>query len=193
MRNALLPFIILLFSCGSHAAITSDWDLNLGYATLNYTYADSLKEKLESATALEVNYNLNTTLLNSALNLSFMEIYSSDGKQIPFTRMAVGGRYYFAGFNGEKVVYDSTVFAKVWRPTPFIGVNFGISNLSVEGFNASFVDFSLRAGVEIPLFAQTLLIGQMALSSSLTAASEFSSVNYDALTLYAGLRFTAFE
>lgn len=193
MLKHLLVFLILLLGPGAKGAITSDWDLNLGYATLNYSYADSIKEKLESATALELNYNLNATLLSSALNLSFMEIYSSDGKQIPFTRMALGGRYYFAGFNGEKVIYDSTVSAKVWRPTPFAGFNLGVSNLSVEGFNASFIDFSLRAGVEIPLFADTLLIGQMALNSSLTAASEAASVSYDSLTLFAGLRFTALE
>lgn len=174
----------------SWALVTSDWDMSLGATSLTYTYDSFIREKVESSSVLEVSYNLNNTSLLAALNLSFTEIFEQG--QIPYSRIAVGARYYLDGFNGEKVVYESTVQGRRWRTIPFVAMNLGISNLSVEGFNASFVDGSLRGGVEVPLFSGVLLVGQVGLSTSLMASSTVAEVSYNSMTLYAGLRFIEF-
>lgn len=182
-------FLILaaLRPVASHAAMSSDWDVSLGATSLSYSYSSLVAEKIESTSLLELSYNLANTQVRSALNLSFTEIYNGD--KIPYTRIALGIRHYFNGFNGERVIYDSATQAKLWRTTPFVAVNAGFSNLSVEGFNASFVDASLRGGVEVPLVANALLVGQVSVSSSLTSNSSIAKVTYSAITLYAGLRF----
>lgn len=186
--------VVLVGSCLvpslSWALVTSDWDMSLGATSLSYNYDDVIQEKLESSSVIEMSYNLNNTNFLAALNLTFTEIFESG--RIPYSRIAVGARYYFDGFNGERVVYESTVQARRWRTIPFISLNMGISNLSVEGFNASFVDGSLRGGVEIPLVSSILLVGQVSLSSSLMASSTVAETSYSAMTLYAGLRFIEF-
>lgn len=186
--------IILVGSCLmpnlSLALSTSDWDVSLGSTTLSYSYDTFIREKIESSSVLEFSYNLLNTELMSAFNISFTEIFEGSG--IPYSRLAIGARYYFSGFSGERVLYDSTVQARRWLATPFAGLNFGISNLSAEGFNASFVDGSLRGGVEIPLFTSVLLVGQISLGASLMSSSTVAEVSYSAMTLYAGLRFVDF-
>ncbi|XGC81091.1 hypothetical protein ACES2L_01180 [Bdellovibrio bacteriovorus] len=184
----------LVISTQAQAYLTSDWDVSMGMTSLKYKYSNIVDDSLESSSTIEVNYSVNNPSLNTAMTLSFMEAAGGGGQQLPFTRIAIGARYYMFGVNGVRVVMDSTSEAKVWRPTPFIAVNAGLSNLAVEGFNASLLDLSVRGGVEVPLYSDLLLIGQVALGSSLTSAdSEDEAVTYNSMTLFAGIRFVGFD
>lgn len=192
MKKLILVFF-LLTGAQARAYLTSDWDISLGTTSLSYSMGD-LSDSLESATSIEVNYGINSSTLNSALILTFNELLGSGGQQIPFTRISAGLRYYFLGLNGQRWIYDSRSEAKIWRPTPFVGFSLGLSNLSVDSFNASFLDTSLRGGVEIPIAADTLLIGQVAIGSSLSSSGEVdTAVGYQSFSLFAGIRFAAFE
>lgn len=193
MKLLVLVLSFLAYS-QAHAYLTSDWDVSMGMTSLKYKYADIVDDSLESSSTFEVNYSVNNPSLNTALTLSFSEAAGGGGQQLPFTRIAIGARYYMFGVNGVRVVMDSKSEAKIWRPTPFIAVNAGLSNLAVEGFNASLLDLSVRGGVEVPLYSDLLLIGQVALGSSLTsAASEDEAVSYNSMSLFAGIRFVGFD
>ena len=187
--------IFLFLYVPAHAALTSDWDVSMGMTSLKYQFPSAGVDKsIESSTTMEVNYSINNPALNTALTLSFMEMAGGGGKQLPFTRIALGGRYYMLGVNGMRVVVDSSSEAKVWRPTPFIAANLGLSNLAVDDFNASLIDLTVRGGVEIPVMSDLLLIGQVSMGSSLTApSSEDENVKYSFMTLFAGLRFVGFD
>ncbi|UOF00175.1 hypothetical protein [Bdellovibrio reynosensis] len=192
--RVLVLIVLLMIGVQAQAYLTSDWDVSMGMTSLKYKYSNLVDDSLESSSTIEVNYSVNNPSLNTAMTLSFMEAAGGGGQQLPFTRIAVGARYYMFGVNGVRVVMDSTSEAKVWRPTPFIAINAGLSNLAVEGFNASLLDLSVRGGVEVPLYSDLLIIGQVALGSSLTsAASEDEAVTYNSMTLFAGIRFVGFE
>jgi hypothetical protein len=194
MRKLWGILVVLFISSPAWAYMTSDWDASLGITSLQYDFARMEDSKsLESSTTLEVNYSINNPSINTAMTLSFMEITEAGGLQLPFTRIAVGARYYLMGVNGMRTVLDSRTQAKIWRSTPFIAANVGLSNLAVEKMNASLLDLSIRGGVEIPVMSNMLLVGQVALGSSLTASSEEDSVSYQFVTLFAGLRFVGFE
>ncbi|MBO9666353.1 MAG: hypothetical protein J7501_06020 [Bdellovibrio sp.] len=177
------------------AYLTSDWDVSLGMSSLKYYFGRLEDSKtLESSTTIEVNYSINNPSINTAFTMSFMEMTEADGMQLPFTRLSFGARYYLFGVNGMRTILDSRTQAKVWRATPFIAANLGLSNLAVEKLNASLMDISLRGGVEIPMMSNLLLVGQVALGSSLTSAGDQEdSIRYELLTLFAGIRFVGFE
>lgn len=187
--------IALMMSSPAWAYLTSDWDTSIGMTSLQYSFArNSSAKTIESPTTLEVNYSINNPSINTALTMSFMEMTEAEGMQMPFTRVALGARYYLFGTNGIRTILDSRTQAKVWRPTPFVAANFGLSNLAVKDFNASLVDLTLRGGVEIPMMSNILLVGQVALGSSLTAAGAAEDdVKYTFITLFAGVRFVGFE
>ena len=187
--------LLLIVTTPAQAYLTSDWDFSTGMSTVSYKYpiAD-VNKSIESLQSIEVNYSINKPSLNSALTLSFMEMIGGGSKQLPFTRMALGARYYLIGLNGYRVLLDSTSSAKVWRPTPFISVNIGLSNLAVDDLNASLLDLNLRGGVEVPAMSDLLIIGQFSLGTSLTApASEDENVSYTSMNLFVGLRFVGFD
>ncbi|WP_374000540.1 hypothetical protein [Bdellovibrio bacteriovorus] len=192
----LLGVVLSLFlTLPAQAYLSSDWDVSMGASSLKYQMPSrEIDETVESSTTLEVNYSINNPSMNTAMTLSFMEMAGGGGKQLPFTRIAVGGRYYMFGVNGMRMIVDSSSEAKVWRPTPFVAANLGLSNLSVDNLNASLIDLSLRGGVEIPVMSDLLLIGQVAMGMSLTAPSaEDEDIKYNFMTLYAGLRFVGFD
>lgn len=193
--KAWVLVIALLMSSPAWAYLTSDWDVSLGMTSLKYAFArDSSSKTIESPTTLEVNYSVNSPSINTAFTLSFMEMTEAEGMQMPFTRIALGARYYLFGTNGLRTILDSRTQAKVWRPTPFVAANLGLCNLAVKDFNASLVDLNLRGGVEIPMMSNMLLIGQVAMGSSLTAAGTAEDgVQYTFITLFAGVRFVGFE
>lgn len=188
-------FVLMLMTSPAWAYLTSDWDFSTGMSTVNYKYPIAgVDQSIESLQAIEVNYSINKPSLSSALTLSFMEMIGGGNKQLPFTRMALGARYYLIGVNGYRVILDSTSSAKVWRPTPFISVNFGLSNLAVDDLNASLLDINLRGGVEVPAMSDLLIIGQFSLGTSLTApSSEDENISYTSMNLFVGLRFVGFD
>lgn len=187
--------ISLLMSSPAWAYLTSDWDASIGMTSLKYDFArDSSSKTIESPTTIEINYSINNPSINTALTMSFMEMTEADGMQMPFTRIALGARYYLFGTNGIRTILDSRTQAKVWRPTPFVAANLGLANLAVKEFNASLIDLNLRGGVEIPMMSNMLLVGQVALGSSMTAAGNAEDdVKYTYITLFAGVRFVGFE
>ena len=194
MKWLLCFFSILSFS-RAEAYLTSDWDFSAGMTSLNYKYPIAeVSSSIESLQSIEVNYSINKPSLNSALTLSFMEMIGGGDKQLPFTRLAIGARYYLIGVNGNRVILDSTTSAKVWRPTPFVSMNLGLSNLAVDDLNASLIDINLRGGVEVPAMSDLLIIGQFSLGASLTSpASEDENVSYTSMNLFVGLRFVGFD
>jgi hypothetical protein len=191
----MLVFQFLFLALPAQAYLTSDWDFSAGMSTINYKYPlAGVNESIETLQAIEVNYSINKPSLNSALTLSFMEMIGGGNKQLPFTRLALGARYYLIGVNGYRVILDSTSSAKVWRPTPFISVNVGLSSLAVDALNASLLDLNLRGGVEVPAMSDLLIIGQFSLGTSLTRpSSEDVEVSYTSMNLFVGLRFVGFD
>lgn len=202
-----MKFIALLctlfLSLQAQAYLTSDWDVSLGMTSLKYNFQD-FSESVESVTTLEVNYSVYQPSINSALTLSFQEVFvSGGGQQLPFNRIAVGMRYYIFGVNGLRTILDSLTEAKVWRPAPFVGFNLGLANLSVgkkdegaaaadKSLNASLMDINVRGGVEVPMASDLLMVGQVSIGSSLAAESSLGTVSYTTMNLFAGVRFVGF-
>ncbi|WP_374076976.1 hypothetical protein [Bdellovibrio bacteriovorus] len=193
----LVLLCTFLMTAQAQAYLTSDWDVSLGMTSLKYKFRE-LDESIESSTTIEVNYSIYQPSVNTAMTLSFMEIAGGGPQQLPFTRIAVGARYYLFGINGLRVVMDSRSEARVWRPSPFVAANLGLSNLSVgesaeESFNASLIDLNVRGGVEVPMLSDLLLIGQVSLGSSMASAGkEDDSVTFNYINLFAGIRFVGF-
>lgn len=121
--------------------------------------------------------------------MSFFEIINSKDGYLTFTRFSLGPRWYPRGMNGGRVIIDNDVQARVWRATPFIGMNLGISNLSVKEYNASLIDLTPRFGVEIPLTAKILLLGQFIVSTSLSSSSsgEAKDISYQGSSAMLGI------
>lgn len=186
----IVLIIILLFGTQLKAQLISDWDLNLGSSTFTYSLGSEVKNSFETNSHMEISYNLIHRGIHSALNISFSEVLNGDGVSLPYTRFAMGGRYYFLGLNGERTIYDTGAQVQSYKATPFIGINLGLSNLSVPGLNATFIDYAFRGGVEIPLTAQVLLVGQIGISSDLLSSSATADnrVQYSTFDLFAGFR-----
>lgn len=185
-------------SLPAQAYLVSDWDMSLGIMSMKYSHRE-LNDTVESSTAIEFNYSIYQAATNTAFTLSFMELAGGGGLDLPYTRIALGARYYILGINGLRTVIDSRSEMRVWRASPFIGTSVGIGSLSVAtdsdggGFNASLVDFNLRGGVEVPIGADLLFIGQVSLATSLTSSKvEDEAVNYNFVNLLAGIRFVGF-
>lgn len=188
-----MPYYIVIvtvfFSFAAHSNIVSDWDVSLGSSTFNYRLGDEISENFETNSYIEFNYNLVHRGLDSALTLSFSEVMQGPTTYLPFTRFAIGGRYYFLGLNGEKTIYETGVISQVYKATPFVALNIGLSNLSVTGLNATFIDYAIRGGVEIPINSVILLIGQVGWGGDMIASGSRSErVEYSTFDLFAGFR-----
>lgn len=194
----LLAFTMLLLTSPAYAALVSDWDISMGMISMKYSHRD-LSDTLESSTALEVNYSIYQSAMDTAFTLTFMEVAGGGGHSLPYTRISMGARYYLMGINGLRTILDSRSEMRVWKASPFVAMNLGIGSLTVKtdeeggGFNASLVDLNFRGGVEIPLGSDLLLIGQISVGSSMTSSKvEDESVNYNFVSLLAGIRFVGF-
>lgn len=186
----LLCILVALLNSGTiKANLISDWDVSLGSSTFNYQFGSELNESFETNSYIEFNYNLIHRGLDSALTFSFSEVLQGPTSYLPFTRFAIGGRYYFLGLNGERTIYETGISAQAFKATPFVGLNIGLSNLSVPGLNATFIDYALRGGVEIPLNSRILLLGQVGLGGDLVSSGNRSErVSYTTFDLFAGFR-----
>lgn len=187
----------------ARATLVSSVDADVGFTSF-HVHAPGLDTTISSVTSIEVNYALKHSTVSTAYTMSFFEILEAQGQKMPFTRWAAGVRYYPAGFNGSRLVIDQGVEAKVWRATPFIGLNGGISNISVHGgststnttdgdVNVSVLDLSPRFGIEMPITSTSLMQAQLALNSSLQSSTNSNrTASYDGLTASIGIIFFAF-
>lgn len=168
--------------------MTSSFDANLGIANFQTKSADFSKS-ISSISAIELNYNLNHTAVNTAYSLSFYELAKTDEGMVTFTRLSLGSRWYPRGMSGGRMIIDSDVQARIWAAAPFIGLNIGLSTLTIKEYNASFIDFGPRVGVEVPIAINMLLIGQFTFSSSLSssAGDTARSVSYSGGSVTAGV------
>lgn len=193
----ILTFLIatLAFSNKSWAFLRSDVDLGLGPISLDLS-AGSNSKKLTSSAAFEFNYNLVQESLNFAYCFSFYEIFKSDEGDLSFSRFAIGGKYYPTGLNGQRLILDNEVEAKLWKASPYVGLFFGISNTSVKEYNASAFDLTPRLGVEIPATAKLIMLAQFEFFSSLAqggSSSGAKSFSYTGFGALIGIRVTSFE
>lgn len=120
--------------------------------------------------------------------MTFSEILSAAGKQIPLAMFSAGFRYYPSGFNGYRLILDQGVQAKVWKATSFMGMNLGIANVSIDELNASVIDISPRFGVELPISSSTMAQAQLVLqTASSSGTSEQTAIKYTGISAYLGI------
>lgn len=200
-----LIFIVLFcfVSVPSNAYIASDFDANWGVSFIDVKVAGIAPKAIESYSTLEIGYNLIFSSINTALNISFMELVNSNFGLIPFTRLAFGPRYYVRGLNGTRLLLDNQVQGRLWRPSPFIGFQLGFSSLSIEdttspqfqnNFNAAIVDANIELGLETPISSDWLLMGQFSYLTSVLSNSgdERPELSYEGLQILIGLKITKF-
>lgn len=202
MRSKIIVTTVcgfLLLKCflkpdAASAHLTSNYDFNFGFTSFEVKAADSFKSTLESPTTIDFNYNLNMSAMKSAFSLSFSEMVTGPAGNLPFVRLGLGYRYYVLGLNGQRIVLDNDTDGRIWAPTPFIGLTFGLATLSIaEGqsyFNASMVDGTVRLGAEIPIGSSWVLLGQFHYINSLAlvGSSTDIDVSYSGIGIFAGLR-----
>ncbi len=191
----LLTFLLFFLSQPSRAALTSSFDAQVGFLGANISAGQTFNGYLETLNLIQTNYTLHFTGPNLSLNLSFLEVPSSNLGLMPLTRLGMGLRWYFLGHNGARVIYDNAVSGNLWTPTPFIGLELGLSNLTINSestfFDAASVDMKLDFGIEVPMDADWILLGQLgflANVSSFGAESVSSQVSYSALYVQCGFR-----
>ncbi len=192
MKNHHIRFFFLLFTSlawtpSLRAALVSTVDVNVGLSSLNVK-AENYSKTLASTSAMEINYVLKHAVASAAYVISFTEMFRGNGKDLPYSLLSFGARYYTSGFNGSRLLLDQGVSAKVWRATPFIGLHVGMANVSIDDFNASIIDISPRMGVELPVTASLLGQAQLVLQSGSAAGSgSQSTISYTGISAYLGI------
>lgn len=188
----------------ARATLVSSVDADLGFTSFRVQSAGDVDKTISSVSSIEVNYALKHSTFSTAYTMSFFELLEAQGQKLPFTRWAAGVRYYPAGFNGSRLIIDQGIEAKVWRATPFIGFNIGISNISIKtdsattsnpdgAVNMSLLDLSPRFGIEMPITSDSLMQAQLALNSSMEGSSNQNrKASYSGLTASIGIIFFAF-
>lgn len=113
---------------------------------------------------------------------------------LAYTRGGIGAKWFPLGMNGGIVIIDTDVKAKILKPTPFLGGNLGIANISTKDYNASSFDLTLRFGVEVPLTSSLLLNLQYLRSQSLLSSTKDSEkeVNYSGNSFLVGILLSNF-
>lgn len=170
-KSTILLLALQLISFRSEAYLTSSFDLNLGQSSFT-AKASTDTRTIDSFSTLEMNYCLRNSSLGIAYAISFFELVNSKEGSLALTRLSLGPRWYPIGMNGNKVLIDNDVIAKIWKATPYIGGSFGLTNLSTKAYNASLFDLGIRVGVEIPLSPKFLLNAQYIMSQSMSSSSK---------------------
>lgn len=181
----------------AHAAspLVSSVDVNTGFTSIRMKTGD-YETTLDSTMSLEANYNLKHAAWSTAYSMSFFELIEAQGRKLPYSRFALGIRWYPMGMNGGRLILDQGVQAHVWKSTPFIGLSMGVANASVDRFNATMTDISPRFGVELPVSSNFFLQGQLVISSgsgggsgaaSSSAKTEYQQISYSGLSAMIGV------
>lgn len=188
LKSTLLLIGPLLFSLKSPAYLTSSFDINLGQSSFNAKTSNEQRE-IDSFSTLEMNYSLRNSSMGVSYALSFFELVNSKEGSLAMTRLSFGPRWYPLGMNGNKVLIDNDVIAKIWKATPYLGGSLGLTNLSTKDYNASLFDLGIRFGVEVPLSPSLLLNAQYIISQSFSSSSkgEASNVSYSGNSITIGV------
>lgn len=193
----------LLGPTEARAALTSDFDSGLGITNFRIQ-VDGNVVNFESPMTLNFSYNVNYVPLNMALNLTAMESLESNQGNLNFTRLGAGLRVYPLGMNGSRIVIDSKTEARKFKPSPYVGMNMGLSNFSIlrvssdkdqeSFFNMVGIDAHLVGGNDLSLSPNLFLTAQVVLGLSLqsSARAGFGAVSYSGIGLFVGLKLASF-
>ena len=201
--NKLIILVILVYSQYSYSYIKSDFDANWGVSFVDITLDGVGTRSLESYSTIKLDYNLIFSSLDMALVFSMSEMFESNFGTIPYTRFGIGPRWYIRGINGNRVLLDNQVQGRLWKPSPFIGLQLGFGSLSLEDgadvqlksdFNAAVIDTTLEIGLETPVSANMVFIGHFSyLMSALSSSDETRpALSYSGIQLFVGLKMTQF-
>jgi hypothetical protein len=108
-------------------------------------------------------------------------------------------KWYFFGFNGEKLLIDNNTSGLILRPTPFVGMGIGLTNLSITSestigdFNTSNYEAIVNGGLEIPISPTFLFLAQIQGMLSLSSNSEIAKdISYFGFSILAGIKISRF-
>lgn len=183
---------LIFFHATAYGAFTSQFDANLGQSSFRAKTSNN-QRTIDSLSTIELVYGLVSAASGVSYTLNMFELVNSNEVSMAFTRVSVGSKWYPLGVNGSTVIIDNDVKAKIWKPTPFLGLNLGIVNLSTKDYNASLFDTTIRLGVEVPVTAQMLLNFQFLLSQSLSGSSKSqeTQISYEGNSAMIGLVFSS--
>ncbi len=202
--NVMALVGLLSLSFPSYAHLTSDFDFGIGYLNMGVEAGTQFSETLSTPAVLEFNYCINFLGPETAFLMSFTQALGSDFGALAFTRLGMGVRWYVTGINGRRTILDGQVAGRMWSPSPSVGLNFGLSNISFDtkteidqDFNASAIDAKLILGVEVPMTFNWMLTGQFNIISSVLGGSASSEagtlsneVGYTGFMMLIGLKAT---
>jgi len=199
MQVRLFIFLLIfVFSSKSHAYLTSDVDISLGFTSIDLQAGTSFVASLEEA-IFEFNYNLNYSGPDISINLSFSEIIKDGFSNAAYTKLGLGLKWYFLGFNGEQIILGNSTKGLILRPTPFIGASGGVTNLSITSessigdFNTSNYEVMANAGLEVPITPSYLLITQVQGLFSVSSNSDVArNITYSGFSILAGIKISRF-
>ena len=188
LKSTFLLFFLCWIPNASFAYLTSSFDVNVGQTSF-VAKAGTDTRTIDSFSAVEMNYSLRKSSLGVAYAISFFEIVNSKEGSLAMTCLSFGPRWYPIGMNGNKVLIDNDVVAKIWKATPYLGGSLGITNLSTEIYNASMFDLGIRFGVEIPISPKLLLNAQYNMSQSVSSSSKSkdTEISYSGSSAMLGL------
>lgn len=198
----LITLISIIFAgLFSHAALTSDVTAGLAFGS-NTVSLTQTKQTITSSSIFDFSYNIYYSAMRSAFFLNFTESLKSNVGELTFTRIGMGARWYLFGFNGDRMVLDSSVEGRVIRPAPFLSLSLGSTTLSVptlnldsrQYFNAMSFDLDFRAGIEVPLNHNYYLVAQLGTLAGIPTYNQLTKENlsYQGLNIYAGFKATSF-
>jgi hypothetical protein len=191
LRNFFFIFLVFSLSNSARGNLVSSFDASFGFTSMNLS-TNGYSKSLSGVSLIETNYLLWLNSISGAVVISFSELLQGEGKILPMTQLGFGYRYYPIGFNGARSILDQGVVGRIWKSTPFLGLNINLVNISVDAFNASLIAIAPRFGVELPLttslFAQASLVFN---SASSTGAKE-TQVTYEGFSALLGVVFTDF-
>ncbi len=194
MHPLLQIFLLFCFSgilSTSRANVISSVDASLGFTSLNLS-TTGYSKSLSSPSLIEMNYLLWMNNISGAIVVSFSELLQGEGKTVPMSQLGLGYRYYPLGFNGSRVILDQGVIGRIWKSTPFLGLNVSMVNISVEEFNASLIAISPRFGVEMPISSSLFLQASLVFNTASSTGSSDRAVSYSGFSALLGLTFMDF-
>jgi hypothetical protein len=203
MKILIAIILSLTFSMKARAELSSNYDFNLGYSSLD-SKTSVTSTNVTGQVTFDLNYNLIVAACKCTLTGTFQEFFKSSQGDMSFTRIAFGSRYYPFGTNSMRIVLDSKTEGRIWRASPFVALELGFSNLSIARadeldryFNLFSNDIGIRFGNEIPIGPGIILLGSLlgitSFGGSGSGADKNTSATYTGFSLLIGLRFSSFD
>lgn len=197
--------LVFLLHCNSAFAIktSSSFDMSYGITSISLSTVQTgsaqapILRTISSQTGFEIDYSVALFDYKTVATMSFMQYASSSLGQIPMSRIGLGASYHFLRVNGQRIILENGVEAKIWGVSPAIEVTLGINKLSINdpgnpsfNFTASFMDLLPRMVFEIPMSSTFLLLLRTGYIFSIGGSNDFFTVKYDGFTMNIGFRLT---